>query len=101
MVQRSNVNVTFRKRIEYCFLLHYSFPTEHLEDTSETQKKGALIKIKMIKTWAFVGLLVLGLAIQDAKADKAPEDLKPDTVEANLGASKEGSRYIGLSFFNF
>lgn len=47
----------------------------------------------MTKTWAFIGLLVLGLAIQDVKAeDKAPEDLKPDTVEADLGASREGSR---------
>ena len=55
----------------------------------------------MIKTWAFVGLLVLGLAIQDAKADKAPEDLKPDTVEANLGASKEGSRWVFYIIFNF
>jgi len=48
----------------------------------------------MTKTWAFIGLLVLGLAIHDVKAaeDKAPEDLKPDTVEADLGASREGSR---------
>jgi len=48
----------------------------------------------MTKTWAFIGLLVLGLAIQDVKAaeDKAPEDLKPDTADANLGASREGSR---------
>ena len=44
----------------------------------------------MTKTWALIGLLVLGLAF--VKADKAPEDLKPDTVDANLGASKEGSR---------
>ena len=44
----------------------------------------------MTKTWAFIGLLVLGLAIHDVKAaeDKAPEDLKPDTVEADLGASR-------------
>ena len=44
----------------------------------------------MTKTWAFIGLLVLGLAIQDVKAaeDKAPEDLKPDTADANLGASR-------------
>jgi len=48
----------------------------------------------MTKTWAFIGLLVLGLAIHDVTAaeDKAPEDLKPDTVEADLGASREGSR---------
>ena len=41
-------------------------------------------------TWAILGLaLVLATVV---KAEKAPEDLKPDTAEANLGASRQGSR---------
>ena len=43
-------------------------------------------------TWGLV-LVLLVSSIGYAKADdKAPEDLKPDTADTNLGAGKQGSR---------
>ena len=45
----------------------------------------------MNKFW-FTFAVVFVLALSQATADKAPEDLQPDTAEANLGASKQGSR---------
>ena len=44
-------------------------------------------------SWNFTALgLVLVLVIGCATASDNTDDLKPDTVEANLGASKQGSR---------
>ena len=47
----------------------------------------------MNRSWAALGVvLVLALAVQ-AEDKVAPDDLKPDTADANLGAGKQGSRY--------
>merc|ERR1711884_804075 len=46
---------------------------------------------KMNKFWFTFGVVFV-LALSQAAADKAPEDLQPDTAEADLGASKQGSR---------
>ena len=55
----------------------------------------------MNRRWAALGVvLVLALAVQ--AEDKAPDDLQPDTADSNLGAGKQGSRYmltISLSRF--
>ena len=46
----------------------------------------------MNRRWAALGVvLVLVLAVQ-AEDKVAPDDLKPDTAEGNLGAGKQGSR---------
>ena len=45
----------------------------------------------MNKFWFTFGVVFV-LALSQAAADKAPEDLQPDTAEADLGASKQGSR---------
>ena len=47
----------------------------------------------MNRAWITFGVvLVLALHGVQGAEDKAPEDLKPDTAEANLGAAKQGSR---------
>ena len=47
----------------------------------------------MNRAWITFGVvLVLALHSVQGAEDKAPEDLKPDTAEANLGAAKQGSR---------
>ena len=47
----------------------------------------------MNRRWAALGVvLVLALAVQ-AEDKVAPDDLKPDTADPNLGAGKQGSRY--------
>ena len=47
----------------------------------------------MNRRWAALGVvLVLVLATVQAEDKVAPDDLKPDTADANLGAAKQGSK---------
>merc|ERR1711935_998820 len=57
-----------------------------------TKQHGFKKREKMNRRWAALGVvLVLALAVQ-AEDKVAPDDLKPDTAESNLGAGKQGSR---------
>merc|ERR1711935_708619 len=57
-----------------------------------TKQHGFKKREKMNRRWAALGVvLVLVLAVQ-AEDKVAPDDLKPDTAEGNLGAGKQGSR---------
>ena len=57
-----------------------------------THLGGSGTERKMNRFWFTFGVVLVLALSQASAADKAPEDLQPDTAEANLGAQKQGSR---------